>query len=148
MIESLPFYVSAVFFLTTLATIWFLFRAAEPAGRDTLAYRLLLFLIPLWLLLTGLLATTDFYRNATAIPPRIPAFAVLPTVLTIISYFVFFRRGFVDKLSLRTLTLLHVIRFPVELVLHWHAALRNLDQYIDVAGRMRADADFIDVHGR
>ncbi|MEQ1765760.1 MAG: hypothetical protein ABL984_21715 [Pyrinomonadaceae bacterium] len=118
MIDGLPFYVPAVFFLTTLATIWFLVSAARSVRREALPFKLLIFLIPLWMVLTDLLATTDFYRT-NALPPRVPFFAVLPSVITIHVYFVFFRQGFVDKLSLKTLTLLHLIRFPVELVLHW-----------------------------
>ncbi|MFL6469008.1 MAG: hypothetical protein ACJ72Z_13705 [Pyrinomonadaceae bacterium] len=118
MIEGLPFYVPAVFFVTTLATIWFLISAAQSVGRDKLPFRILLFLIPLWMLFTGLLATTDFYRT-NLLPPRVPFFAVLPPVLLIVGYFIFFRDSFIDKLSLKTLTLLHVIRIPVEIVLHW-----------------------------
>lgn len=118
MIEGLPFYVALIFLFTTLATVWFLLAAARPVGKDAFPYKLLLFLIPLWMVLTGLLATTDFYRT-NAFPPRVPFFAVLPAAVLIACYFLFFRESFIDKLSLKTLTLLHVIRFPVELVLHW-----------------------------
>ena len=118
MIEGLPFYVSLVFLLTTLATIWFLLAAARPIGRDAFSYKLLVFLLPLYLVVTGFLATTDFYRQ-DAIPPRVVAFAVFPALLLIAVYFVFFRTSFIGKLSLPMLTLLSVIRFPVELVLHW-----------------------------
>ncbi len=118
MIEGLPWYIPLVFFLTTLLTIWFLIAAARPAKNST-AFRLLIFLIPLWLLLTGFLATTGFYRFAEAMPPRVVAFGVLPSLLCIAGYFAFFRSSFVDKLSLRQLTLLHTVRIPVELVLLW-----------------------------
>lgn len=118
MIEGLPFYVPATFFITTLATIWFLISAARPVGRESLAFRILVFLIPLWLVVTGFLSTTDFYRQ-DMIPPRVVAFGVMPAVLLIAAYFIFFRESFIDKLSLPMLTLLSVIRFPVELVLHW-----------------------------
>lgn len=118
MIEGLPFYVSLVFLFTTLATIWFLLASANPVGHDKLPYKILLFLIPLWFLLTGFLSTTDFYRQ-DAIPPRVVAFAVLPAMVLIASYFAFFRTSFIERLSLPMLTLLSVIRFPVELVLHW-----------------------------
>ena len=118
MVEGLPFYVPAVFFLTTLATIWFLVAAARPVGADSLPFKILIFALPLWLVVTGFLSTGDFYRRE-AIPPRVVAFAVLPAVVLIVAYFVFFRSGFIDKLSLPMLTLLSVVRFPVELTLHW-----------------------------
>ena len=119
MIEGLPLYVPVVFILTTLATIWSLLAAAKPVGRDSFSYRLLIFLLPLWLLLSGFLATTPFYRDAEAMPPRVFLFGVWPAVGLIIAYFAFFRRPFIENLSLRPLTLLHTVRFPVELVLLW-----------------------------
>ena len=118
MIEGLPFYVGLVFFLTTLLTVWFLVSAARNAGEGSTPYRILIFLLPLWLLLTGYLSTTGFYRVADASPPRVVAFGVLPSVLVIGVYFIAFRQ-FITRLSLRSLTLLHVVRIPVELVLFW-----------------------------
>ena len=119
MIEGLPLYVPVVFILTTLATIWFLLAAAKAVGRESFPYKLLIFLLPLWLLLSGFLATTPFYRNSEAMPPRVFLFGVWPAVGLIIAYFAFFRGAFIDKLSLKSLTLLHTVRLPVELVLLW-----------------------------
>jgi hypothetical protein len=45
-------------------------------------------------------------------------FGILPPVLLIAIYFVSFG-GFIDRLSLKTLTWLSVVRVPVELVLLW-----------------------------
>lgn len=118
MIEGLPLYISLVLFGTTLVTVWFLFFAARKAGDGTTPYRILTLTIPLWMMATGYLATTDFYRYSAAIPPRVAAFGVLPAVLLIAIYFVVFRR-FVASLSLTALTLIHVVRIPVELVLFW-----------------------------
>jgi hypothetical protein len=118
MIEGLPLYINLVFLMTTLLTVWFLVSAARKAVDGTTPYRILLFLIPLWMLLTGYLATTDFYRYSESIPPRVVAFGVLPSVIVIAIYFVAFR-GFIASLPLTTLTLLHVVRIPVETVLLW-----------------------------
>lgn len=119
MIENLPFYITATFFLTTLLTVWFLFRSAKPAGSSSAATRLLTFSLPLWMLLTGFLATTEFYRSPESLPPRVVAFGVLPALIFIAVYFVFFRTSFIDRLSLKHLTLLHIVRIPVEFVLLW-----------------------------
>ena len=118
MIEGLPFYVNLVFFLTTLLAVWFLVSASRKAGEDMAPYRILVFLLPLWILLTGYLSTTGFYRVPDAMPPRVVAFGVLPSVLLIVIFFIAFRH-FVNRLPLTTLTLLHVVRIPVELVLLW-----------------------------
>ncbi len=133
MIEGLPLYVSVVFFLTTLLTVWFLFSAARRAGDGTTAYRIFVFAVPFWMLLTGYLATTNFYRYAEAMPPRLVAFAVLPTVLFIGLYFVFFS-SFLRHLPLRTLTLLHVVRVPVELVLFWLYKGRQVPEHMTFEG--------------
>lgn len=119
MIEGLPFYVPIVFIFTTLATIWFLLAAAKSVGRDSFSYKVLIFLLPFWLLLTGFLATTPFYRDPSTMPPRVFLYGVWPATALIIAYFVFFRRAFIEKLSLKHLALLHTVRFPVELVLLW-----------------------------
>jgi len=118
MIEGLPFYVSLVFIFTTLATIWFLLAASRTLAREALPFRILVFVLPLFFVVTGFLSTTDFYRQE-AMPPRVVAFAVLPAFATIAVYFAFFRQSFIVKLSLPILTLLSVVRLPVEIVLHW-----------------------------
>ena len=124
MIEGLPLYVPIGFLMTTLATVWFLFSAARKAGESSGAYKLITFLVPFWLLLTGFLAATGFYREWDSVPPRVATFAVLPAVLFIATLFIFFR-PFVEKLPLGFLTLLHTVRLPVEIVLFW---LFQLDQ--------------------
>src|SRR5580765_5287491 len=53
------------------------------------------------------------------VPPRLFLFGVLPALLLIISYFLFFRARFIERLPLRLLTLVHVVRIPVEIVLLW-----------------------------
>ena len=118
MIEGLPLYVPLTFLVTTLVTIWFLLAAAGSPVRDSLPYKLLTFAIPFWLLATGFLATTGFYREIS-LPPRVFVFGVLPSLIVIVAFFTFFREGFIAKLSLKYLTLLHTIRIPVELVLLW-----------------------------
>lgn len=118
MIEGLPFYVNLVFFLTTLLAVWFLVTAVRKTGERSIPYRILVFLVPFWILLTGYLSTTEFYRVAEAMPPRVVAFGVFPSVLAIVVYLIAFR-DFVGRLPLATLTLLHVVRIPVELVLLW-----------------------------
>lgn len=117
--ESVPGYVSSVFIITTFAAIAFLLQAAKRTGLNSLPTRILLFIIPLWLFFQAILATGGFYQITDAMPPRLMLFGVLPALALIVLYFLAFRRPFVEKLPLRVLTLLHVVRIPVELVLYW-----------------------------
>ena len=135
MIDSLPFYVTVVFVLTTLLTIGLLFRAfrdIRPAGFPS---GLLTFLIPFWMIITGLLAMSGFYQQFQFVPPRVATFAILPANILILLYFIFFRTTFIEKLSLKTLTLLHIIRVPVELVLLWLFQYGMVPQIMTFEGR-------------
>ena len=50
-------------------------------------------------------------------------------------YFVFFRESFIERLSLRTLTLLHVVRIPVEIVLLWLSLAGQVPRVMTFEGR-------------
>lgn len=119
MIENLPFYVPATFIITTFLTVGIFLYAAKRGAFTSTTTKILSFLIPFWLLFQGVLAITGFYEKANVMPPRLPVFAVLPFLITIVLLFIFSRKDLIERLPLKTLTLLHVIRIPVELVLLW-----------------------------
>lgn len=135
MIESLPFYVTVVFVLTTLLTIGFLFRSFRDVRPHGFASGLLTFLVPFWMIMTALLAMSGFYQQFQFTPPRVATFGVLPAVLLIAVYFVCFRSGFIDRLSLKVLTMLHIVRIPVELVLLWLFQNGSIPQTMTFEGR-------------
>lgn len=118
MIENLPGYVSITFILTTFLAIGFLLTAVKQTVFETIPAKILIFLLAFWTIFQAMLALNGFYQNP-AFPPRLVLFGVLPAVLLILFYFVFFRANFIEKLPLKVLTLLSVIRIPVELVLLW-----------------------------
>ena len=134
MIEQLPLYVSLLFILTALVTAWLLLRSIGRSESASLPARLLLFLIPFWFVLQGILGVGDFYHFVDAVPPRVFLFGILPVLLLIASYFVFFRK-FVEGMSLRALTILHVIRIPVELVLLFLFQSGQVPQIMTFEGR-------------
>ncbi len=133
--ESLPPYVSIVFILTTFAAIGFLLRAMRVVGLDTFPAGLLLFLLPLWIFFQATLALGGFYENFSSVPPRVLVFAVLPPILLIAAYFIFFRKSFIERLPLQTLTLLHIVRVPVEIVLLWLFIGGQVPQMMTFEGR-------------
>ena len=133
--ESIPPYVSIVFILTTFAAIAFLLRAARHAGLNSLPTRLLIFLLPLWIFFQAALSISGFYENYTSIPPRLMAVGIFPAIIVIVVFLLFFRRTFVDRLPLKTLTWLHVVRIPVELVLLWLSFAGQVPQMMTFEGR-------------
>jgi hypothetical protein len=118
MIENLPGYISIIFIITTFLTTGFLFYAIRRTVFDTTAAKVLIFLINFWIFFQAIFALGGFYQNTQSVPPRLFTFAVLPALLLIAALFIFARKSFIEPLPLKILTLLHVIRIPVELVLH------------------------------
>jgi hypothetical protein len=110
--ENLPLLISIVFVLTTLLTLVFFWRASHYS-------KWVLGLSLAWLGLQGALGGSGFYTDTAAMPPR---FLLLfpPTLVVMILLFATMRgRAWIDGLDLRMLTLLHVVRIPVEMVLFW-----------------------------
>ena len=118
MLENLPGYVSIVFILTTFLTIGFLLLAVKQTVFDTLPAKILIFLLAFWTIFQAMLGLSGFYQN-NSFPPRLVFFGVLPAILLIFLYFIFFRQNFIEKLPLKVLTILSVIRIPVEFALLW-----------------------------
>lgn len=130
MIAELPLYVSVIFILTALLTIWFFSKAFERTSSKV--RQTLFFLIPFWLFFQGFLASGKFYVFS---PTFLFLFGVLPTLIFIGILFVFFRESIIAKLSLKSLTQIHLIRIPVEITL-WQLFLAGqIPQVMTFEGR-------------
>ncbi|HJS51502.1 MAG TPA: hypothetical protein VJ781_06350 [Pyrinomonadaceae bacterium] len=119
MIEQVPAYVSITFLITSFVTVAIFVTAVLRAGTNSIAAKVLLFILPAWMIFQAVLASGGFFLNTDAVPPRLFLFGPLPVLLFIIIYFVFARESVIEKLPLAHLTLIHTIRIPVELVLAW-----------------------------
>jgi hypothetical protein len=110
--ENLPFYISIVIGLTTLLTLAFIYRATHYSKRFAIG-------IILWLLLQSIISLTGFYIKSYAIPPRFSLLILPPLILIVVLFSTDRGRQFIDAADIETLTLLHTIRIPVEVVLYW-----------------------------
>ena len=109
----MEFLVTGHFFMATTFVTIFLFYQAS--GKNKVVLTVLL----AWLLFQTVLGTTDFFNVTDTMPPRF-ALLVLPPLLLVIAIFLTSRgRAFIDNLDVKTLTVLHAIRIPVEIVLFW-----------------------------
>ena len=135
MIENLPGYVSVVFILTTFLTVGIFLYAVKRGDFNSTAAKLLSFLIPFWLIFQASAALTGFYLKTDSLPPRLPFFAILPALLLIITLFIFARKDFISRLPLKSLTILHIIRIPVEVVLLWLFQAGQIPQLMTFEGR-------------
>ena len=121
-------YVNIAFIITTLLTI-FLFYKATNNSKATLV------IIFLWILLQATLSLSGFYTITNTFPPRF-ALLALPAILFIIGLFVSEKgRVYIDSLDIKTLTLLHVIRIPVEICLYWLFLHKAIPQLMTFEGR-------------
>lgn len=128
MLLDIPFYVSFVFVLALLMTIYFFFKVINYSKK-------LLLVIIIWALLQGILSYSGFYLNVGDIPQKI-MIAVFPPILLMIAVFLSKKgKDWVDTLSLKDLTLLHIVRVPIELVLYWLFLYKAVPELMTFSGR-------------
>lgn len=119
MTEHLPAYVSLTFTVTTFLTVGIFLYAVRQKLLQTTPGKIIVGLTAFWILFQAVMAMGGFFAVTSSFPPRIALFGVLPTLILILGYFIFFRESFIEKLPLKMLTILHIIRIPVESVLFW-----------------------------
>ncbi|MEM6344016.1 MAG: hypothetical protein AAF927_09050 [Bacteroidota bacterium] len=136
MIANLPSYITIVFILTTLLTLFLFYRAFRAAAQNASSANWILGGIILWLALQAGLSLADFYNtDPQPVPPRFPI-AVVPTFILIgIVFFTKRGRAFIDRLPLDRLHWIHIVRIPVELVLYWLFLNQAVPEIMTFAGR-------------
>ncbi len=126
--ENLPQFIGLVFGLTTILTVILFYKAANYS-------RTVLVIICCWLLLHAFISLTGFYTITDTLPPRL-ALAVAPMIIGIVLLFITTKgKLFIDSLDNKTLTLLHTIRIPVEVVLFWLYLENKIPQLMTFEGR-------------
>ena len=110
MLPTVPALLSLAFVLTTALAVGLLYRATRCAGRPLL-------LVQGWLLAQGALGLSGFYTVTAGWPPRLALLLLPPLGLLLGLLGTAGGRRYLNGLCLPALTLLHVVRLPVELVL-------------------------------
>jgi hypothetical protein len=126
--ENLPAFVSILFGLTTFLTVYIFYKATQNS-------RLTLIILLTWLAVQAGIGLTGFYTITDTLPPRF-LLLVLPPLLMIIGLFTTIKgRQYVDRLDIKTLTILHIIRIPVEIVLLCLFIFKAIPQLMTFEGR-------------
>jgi hypothetical protein len=126
--QTIPLYVSVVFALTTALAIYFFYNASHRS-------RTVLAVLVAWTLLQAMVSLTGFYTVNNSLPPRF-VLLVLPPLLLMIALFATTKgRSFIDHLRRDQLTLLHVVRVPVEIVLFWLFVHKAVPEVMTFEGR-------------
>lgn len=127
-LDTVPTYVGLAFLATTLLTIWLFFRASHSS-------KLSLGIIISWAIMHSIVALAGFYLEISVIPPRI-LLSLLPVFIFIgILFNTQKGKAFIDNLSLEKLTLLHIVRVPVEIVLYWLFLYKAIPELMTFEGR-------------
>jgi hypothetical protein len=126
--ENLPDYLAPLFMVTTVLTI-ILFAQATPSRNFTMVFLLI------WSGIWYFVADRGFFLDTAATPPRV-IFMMGPVVLFIIALFVTKKgKQFIDSLDLKRLTMLHIVRLPVEIVLMILAIHKTIPDLLTYEGR-------------
>ena len=126
--ETLPIYISTVFVFTTLLTALLLYKAGNNS-------KLLIVATLIWLALQAAVSLTGFYTITKGNPPRFGLLFIPPVVFIAIVMLTKKGRTFTDRFDLKTLTLLHIVRIPVELILYWLFLHKMVPQIMTFEGR-------------
>jgi hypothetical protein len=121
-------YIDLVFVGTAFLTLWLLYKAtgfSKSVMVVTLA----------WLVVQAVVGLSGFYIVSAGEPPRFALLVLPPVVLIVVLFFVKRGKRFYDRLDVRTLTLLHVVRLPVELILFWLYVHKAVPRAMTFEGR-------------
>ncbi|MCC7501488.1 MAG: hypothetical protein IT229_03100 [Flavobacteriales bacterium] len=109
--SSFPLTLTLAFIATTALAV-VLFQRATHQHRITLS------ILIGWALLQGTISFTGFYLMESGMPPRFVLLVGPPVLLMLFLFLAATGKRYIDGLDASRLTLLHVVRIPVELVLY------------------------------
>lgn len=117
--DYLPIHISLLFIACVVATFGFLYYAVKLTTKKSNLSTIFMAFMAGWLFLILILTFNDFFMDFPSIPPRIFVFVGV-TIIGISALFVVKRsRDFIGRMPITTLTHIHIIRVPVEIVLWW-----------------------------
>lgn len=124
--DQFPFYIDGVFYFATGLTLFFLYTSSRS--------KTLIMVVTILMLLQAVLALNGFYATFDQVPPG-PVFLLLPSVVLLLMVFLTKRgKAWIDTFQLKQLTLLHIVRIPVELVLFWLCEEKLVSPYMTFEG--------------
>jgi len=125
--ENLSLITSIGFLMTTVLSIYFIYKASKS--------NVLTLILVIWSIIQSIIANSGFYLISDTIPPRF-LLMVGPPFLSIMLIFATKKgRAFISSFDLKTLTLIHTVRIPVELVLYSLFLQKLVPELMTFSGR-------------
>ena len=119
--DHIPIHVPLIFCAVVVATFGFLFYAFNRTRQsdENNSHVLFTVLALCWLFATAYMASSGFVRDYEAIPPRFLLVILPPNLITIVLLLLPRTRRLLKRIPIATITYIHIIRVPVELVIWW-----------------------------
>ena len=128
MLTNLPDSLIIIFLLTVILTFLLFINAVK--NKPTAAVVLVI-----WLAVTGILSFKEVFQDTSTIPPRL-MIVIAPAILFIILLLITKSgRRFTDSIDLKKLTLVHIVRVPVEITLFMLSTHKLIPELMTFAGR-------------
>lgn len=128
MLTNLPNSLIIIFLLTVILTFLLFINAVKNKATAAIV-------LVIWLAVTGILSFKGVFQDTSAVPPRL-MIAIVPAIVFIILLLVTKGgRRFTDNIDLRKLTLVHIVRVPVEITLFMLCSHKLIPELMTFAGR-------------
>ena len=125
--NEIPVSVSLIFGLTTLLTV-FTFYKATGSSETTL------YVMSAWISLQTCISLSGFYAGAPATQFRL-LLIVMPPIALVSGLFLTKKgKAYLDRLDMHLLSIIHIVRIPVDLVIYWLFIARMLPYEVTCGG--------------
>ena len=126
--NEVPAFIHFLFEGTAIGAVFLFYKASRNSAKSLLV-------LIVWMTIQGLIGQTGFYTITSSIPPRFILLLLPPLVCIAILFTTARGRHYLDRLDLKSLTILHTIRIPVELVLFLLCLNKQVPQLMTFEGR-------------
>lgn len=124
----ISFYINIIFLATALGAIVLFYQATR---KSKIVLSFLLF----WAFAQSIIGYFGFYAVTDTIPPRFVLMILPPIALILILFVTKAGKHFIDELDLKWLTLIHIVRLPIEIVLYWLFLAKAIPQLMTFEGK-------------
>lgn len=134
--NNIPIYVPLIFCAVVVTTFGFLYYAFNRTRSIEENNSQVIFgvLAIAWLFITGYMASSGFIRDFESLPPKFLLLIVPPNLVTVLLLIIPKTRKLLKSIPIATITYIHIIRVPVELVIWWLFLNGQLPQIMSFEG--------------
>jgi hypothetical protein len=128
MLTNLPDTLIMIFLLNVILTFLLFINAVKDKAITAIV-------LVVWLAVTGILSFKQVFQDTSTVPPRL-MIGIAPAILFIILLLTTKSgRKFTDDIDLKKLTLVHIVRVPVEISLFMLSTQKLIPELMTFAGR-------------